>query len=264
MKPMLATRYELSQVKFPCVVQPKYDGVRCIVSVGDDGEVHLTSRTGKEYDVPQIKEWAEKHRDILPLDGEIYAHKTLTFQQLCSAVKCDSEWRKKLYLVVYDRPIQSLSYKERTHNLKRYIPLHCQYPVRLTPEFTCMNERGIEIFHKVFVDSGYEGLIVRNVDASYVEGRSNDLMKLKKFDTTEFEIVDVLEAAGNDAGTGIFKLRVKEFEFCARPTGDKELRASYLRNREQLIGKKATLQHQGYTDAGIPRFPVVLTVRDYE
>lgn len=66
---MLATRYYPSQTKFPRFTQPKYDGVRCILHEGEGGEVHLTSRGGKEYDVPQIKAWGEKHRGMLPLDG---------------------------------------------------------------------------------------------------------------------------------------------------------------------------------------------------
>ena len=89
-------------------------------------------------------------------------------------------------------------------------------------------------------------------------------MKLKDFDTTEFEIVNVLEAAGNDVGTAIFMLRVGDCNFCARPIGSKKLRAKYLKDRNKLIGKAATVQHQGYTDAGVPRFPVMLNVRDYE
>lgn len=89
-------------------------------------------------------------------------------------------------------------------------------------------------------------------------------MKLKAFDTTEFEVVDVLEAGGLDAGTAIFKLKVNGYEFCSRPTGSKSLRAQYLADKEELIGKWATVQHQGYSDAGVPRFPVLLNIRDYE
>lgn len=118
MSPMLATKYDLSQVRFPCFVQPKYDGVRCILHVGEDEEVHLTSRGGKEYDVPQIKEWGEKHRNILPLDGEIYNHNELTFQQICSAVKCRSELTGKLKMVVYDTQIKG-DFKSRWSSLKK-------------------------------------------------------------------------------------------------------------------------------------------------
>lgn len=89
-------------------------------------------------------------------------------------------------------------------------------------------------------------------------------MKLKSFDTTEFKVVDVLEAEGNDAGTAIFKLKCGEHEFCARPVGPRSLRAQYLADKYELIGMAATVQHQGYSDAGVPRFPVLLNIRDYE
>lgn len=263
MKPMLATRYDLSQVKFPCVVQPKYDGVRCIVQEGEDGEIHLLSRTGKEYHVPQITEWAKKHRSILPLDGEIYVHKQLTFQEICSAVKCQSPLTDKLRMVVYDRPITGITYENRTAILKRHILLN-SYPVYLSMQFEAKSEEDILMLHKMFVSNGYEGAIIRNAKGRYVEGRSNDLMKLKTFDTDEYEVVDVLEAGGLDKGTAIFKLKAGANVFCARPKGHKDIRAAYLRDKERIIGKYATVQHQGYSDAGVPRFPVMVAIRDYE
>ena len=264
MKPMLATRYYPSQTKFPCYVQPKYDGVRCILHEGKDGEVHLTSRGGKEYDVPQIKTWGEKHREILPLDGEIYNHQELTFQQICSAVKCRSEMTSKLKMVIYDTQIQG-TFRNRLKSLQEvFRNISTDESVYLTQTFVVSSEKDIERWHKIFVSTGYEGAIIRNSGGIYTEGRSNDLMKLKAFDTTEFEVVDVLEAEGFDAGTAIFKLKVKDYEFCSRPTGPKSLRAQYLADKNEIIGKMATIQHQGYSDAGIPRFPVLLNIRDYE
>ena len=116
MKPMLATKYDKAQVKFPCFVQPKYDGVRCLLYEDNDGFIRLMSRGGKEYDVPQIKEWAEHHRSLLPLDGEIYNHNELTFQQICSAVKCKTELTAKLKMVVYDKPVKEQGFEMRFIN----------------------------------------------------------------------------------------------------------------------------------------------------
>lgn len=264
MRPMLAIKYYPSQTKFPCFVQPKYDGVRCILHVGDDGDVHLTSRGNKEYDVPQIKAWGERHRGILPLDGEIYNHQELTFQQICSAVKCRSTMTDKLRMVIYDTQIPGcFSFRWKAlQEVFKDVP--SDDPVYLTQTFVAHSEKDIKRWHKIFVSTGYEGAIIRNGDGIYTEGRSNDLMKLKAFDTTEFKVVDVLEAGGLDAGTAIFKLKVKDYEFCARPVGPKSLRAQYLADRDELIGMMATVQHQGYSDAGVPRFPVLLNIRDYE
>jgi ATP-dependent DNA ligase len=264
MKPMLATMFDTSQVKYPCFIQPKYDGFRCMLEEGEDGEVHLTSRGGKEYNVPHIKAWGEAHRGLLPLDGEIYNHRELTFQQICSAVKCRSEWTDKLRMVVYDMPITG-SFAYRWQQLKEMFKnVADDEPVYLTQTQIADNESHVHSWHKVFVSLGYEGAIIRNAEGKYIQGRSNNLMKLKHFDTTEFEIVDILEAGGQDAGTAIFKLKCNGYEFCARPVGSKYLRAEYLRDRLTLIGQMATVQHQGYSDAGVPRFPVLLSIRDYE
>lgn len=264
MRPMLATKYCPAQTKFPCFVQPKFDGVRCVLHIGEDDMVHLTSRGGKEYDVPQIRIWGERHRDILPLDGEIYNHQELTFQQICSAVKCRSELTNKLRMVIYDTQIPD-GFSSRWKTLQEaFKDIPSDDPVYLTQTFVAHSEKDIRRWHKVIVAIGYEGAIIRNFDGIYTEGRSNDLMKLKAFDTTEFEVIDVLEAGGLDAGTAIFKLKEKCYEFCSRPVGPRSLRAQYLADREVLIGKMATVQHQGYTDAGVPRFPVLLNIRDYE
>ena len=268
-KPMLATVYDKTRVKFPCFVQSKLDGVRSeICLIGN--EVHILSRTGKEYDVPHLKRWAEGHRDLLPLDGEIYNHDELTFQQICSAVKCKSEWTDKLKYVVYDRPVPELTNKERWAEILTDLDIAGDTdgnPIELCETHVAHSHEEILRWHDYFVQKGYEGAIIRNMDGKYVEGRSNNLMKLKRFDTTEFEIVWVHEAAGQDKGTALFELRVPDtaWTFHARPTGSRELRAGYLRDRDKIIGKMCTVRHFGYTDGGrIPRFPVALAVRDYE
>lgn len=262
-KPMLAIGYDKSRVKFPCLVQSKLDGTRCTVCLIGN-EVHLLSRSGKEYNVPRLKEWAERHRDLLPLEGELYNHNELTFQQICSAVKCYSEWTDKLKYVVYDRPVSNETNKNRWAELLSDLEEHDNC-IELCQTAVAHSYDEIERWHDYFVQQGYEGAIIRNMDGMYIEGRSGNLMKLKKFDTTEFEIVDVLEAEGQDKGTALFKLKSGKYTFHARPTGSRDLRASYLRDRENLIGKLCTIRHFGYTDGGvIPRFPVALGIRDYE
>lgn len=262
-KPMLAIGYNKDGVRFPCLVQCKLDGTRCLICLVGN-EVHLLSRSGKEYNVPRLREWAERHRDLLPLDGELYNHKELTFQQICSAVKCYSEWTDKLKYVVYDKPVPDMTNKHRWAELLTDLE-DADDCIELCQTIVCHSYEEIERWHDYFVQQGYEGAIIRNMDGMYTEGRSGNLMKLKKFDTDEFEIVDVVEAEGQDKGTALFRLRNGEYIFCARPTGSKELRASYLRDRESIIGKQCTIRHFGFTDGGvIPRFPVALGIRDYE
>lgn len=263
MKPMLASQFDKSRVQFPCLVQPKYDGVRCLMLIGDDKDVHLISRGGKEYDVPKLKAWGVRHKWMLPLDGEIYVHKELTFQQICSAVKCKTELTDKLRFVVYDRP-------RLGDNDKRWMGLMCDFEHVVSNEAylsnwkVCYSFDEINAYHDECVKQGYEGAIIRNLKGKYIEGRSGDLMKLKKMDTDEYVIIDVIEASGKDAGTALFRFRCNGIECAARPVGDMELRRKYLQDKWSIIGKMCTIRHQGFTDAGIPRFPVALAIRDYE
>src|ERR1035437_6113310 len=70
--PMLAGMYLPQVAKFPLDVQPKLDGLRCLVGADD---LVLRSRGGMTYRLPHI---ADQLARILPTgaiaDGELYIH----------------------------------------------------------------------------------------------------------------------------------------------------------------------------------------------
>ena len=268
LKPMLAVKYNKNYIKFPCMVQPKLDGVRCIVFEGKDHDIHLKSRRNKELILPHIKEYLSKHRDLLPLDGELYNHKELTFQEIISAVKKLSDKTNKIVLTVYDKPIPSENNYNRWSKLikKSKLVVKKKDPIKFLETKICNSLEEIYAYHDKCVSEGYEGIIIRNFDGLYEFGyRSNNLIKYKKFSDEEFEVLDIVEATGRDKGTGIFILKTKEGKvFKARPQGNKVLRASYLLNRSKLIGKYCTVKYQELSTYGIPRFPSVIAIRDYE
>ena len=265
-KPMLASPFNEKKIVFPCLCQPKYDGVRCTISEDSEG-INVISRKGKTYNIPHLKEWALLHRELLPLDGELYCHKELTFQEIISAVKKVSPLTNNIRYVVYDRPIAEVSNNERWSQLvKDLSSLEKSSPVYLSDWTICTDMAQLKAYHKECVARGYEGVIIRNLTGTYEFGfRSNNLIKMKTFDDSEFEIIDVVEATGRDSGTGILVLKTSEGKvFNAKPQGDRALRAEYFNNRKKLIGKWATVQYQGLSDDGIPRFPSAITIRDYE
>lgn len=264
-KPMLAISFNEKKVKFPCLCQPKYDGVRCTISKDEDG-VHIISRKGKPYDIPHLREWAESNEWILPLDGELYNHKELSFQEIISAVKRKSDITSKIKYVVYDRPITDIRNDDRwTQLLTDFSKVEKDAPAYLSGWTMCFSTKDLWDYHKECTDQGYEGIIIRNIDGMYEFGfRSNNLIKLKVFDDKEFEIVGVVEATGRDSGTAIFVCKCEGGEFNVKPQGTRELRHEYWLNRKSLIGKKVTVQYQGLSDDNIPRFPSAISIRDYE
>lgn len=265
-KPMLAKPFDERKVKFPCIAQYKYDGVRSIVFL-DNGNVTILSRKGKVYDIPHLQGFFEEHKELLPLDGELYNHKELTFQEIVSAVKRHSEITPKIRMVCYDIPMEGQNNKQRINLLHNKLSnIDKDSPIYEAPHVVLNSMDDLYRFHKKAVGLGYEGIIIRNFSGKYEFGfRSNDLIKYKEFDDAEFEIVDVIEATGRDAGTSVMVLRTSDGnEFNAKPQGSRELRAEYLKNRRKIIGKWATVQYQGLSDDGVPRFPSLITIRDYE
>lgn len=266
-EPMLAKKWDERKIKFPCMVQAKLDGVRCIAYL-EDGEVHLRSRRGKELEIPQLKQYLTENKRILPLDGELYNHGDLSFQGIISAVKRLSSKTDKINLVVYDKPVDNVPNYDRQFKLLKRDKKRAgkKAPIKFLDTVICNSFEEIFEYHDKMRALGYEGVIIRNFDGLYEMGyRSDNLIKYKKFFDEEFPIVDVVEATGRDKGTGIFVLKAKNGElFNARPQGSKQLRASYLRDRKKLIGKPCTVKYQELSDYGIPRFPSAIAVRDYE
>lgn len=263
-KPMLAVSFNEKKIKFPCIVQPKYDGVRCLITF-EDGEVRIFSRKGKPYNIPHLKKWAEENVDLLPLDGELYNHKELTFQEIVSAVKRESEITPLIHYVVYDTPRDGNNKERISYLEKAFSDVGENAPVSLSISRVCNGMSEVWKMHDKFTSEGYEGAIIRNMDGHYEQGfRSNDLIKLKVFDDAEFRIVDVVEASGRDSGTAIFVCECGGGLFNVKPQGTREKRAKYFNNSEEIIGKIVTVQYQGLSDEGIPRFPSAITIRDYE
>ena len=272
-KPMLAIGFCEKKIVFPCLCQPKYDGVRCTISEDSSG-INIISRKGKTYNIPHINKWAEQHRHLLPLDGELYNHKELTFEEIVSAVKKLSDITDKIRYVVYDRPVDEVKNLERWNELLHDFEPIKDGPVYLSTYRICNNIDEVFKYHDECVAQGYEGVIIRNFDGLYEFGfRSNNLIKYKEFKDDEYTIADVVEASGRDAGTAIFVLYLHGHEgeeitsdnsFKAKPQGTREVRTEYLNDREILIGKQSTIRYQELTDEGKPRFPSAVAVRDYE
>ena len=251
-KPMLAKPFDERKVKFPC-----------------------RAHKGEVYGVPHLQGVFEEHKELLPLDGELYNPKELTFQEIVSAVKRHSEITPKIRMVCYDIPMEGQNNKQRINLLHNKLSnIDKDSPIYEAPHVVLNSMDDLYRFHKKAVGLGYEGIIIRNFSGKYEFGfRSNDLIKYKEFDDAEFEIADVIEATGRDAGTAVFILYLQGHEgeeitdentFKAKPQGTRELRKEYFDNAEDIIGKKVTVQYQGLSDDGIPRFPSAIAIRDYE
>ena len=268
--PMLAQNYRTrgDAIKFPALVQPKLNGIRCLATVTSFNEVEYTSRRGKVLTVldhltPEIKLCFPEGAII---DGELYSDE-LTFEQIASAVKrkTPNDLTKKIEFHIFDVVKEYISFLERNRRLKKLLQ-GCQKPLVYVQTEYCKDRDELKTLHKKYVQAGYEGIIIRNTSGLYTfEHRSPDLQKYKDFIDEEFTIKGSHEGTGDAAGTIIFECVTSEGKlFSVRPKGSQEQLAEWWKNREQLKGKKLTVRFQNYSSEGIPIFPVGIALRDYE
>lgn len=267
--PMLALPYEkrAHDIKFPCFVQPKLDGIRALYHKNS-----LWSRKGKEFIfLEHIKtEIYEKVPHGVVLDGELYSEK-LSFQELTGIVrkkklnKEDLLNIKKVKWVIYDY-VSEDDFIKRNKFLKELFLKHKFENVELLKTEVCNTPDDIQKFLKKYENQGFEGLIIRNFEGEYkLNNRSKNLQKLKSFMDEEFEIVDFTDGTGIEKGLVIWVCETKNNQrFSVRPHGTHEERAKLYKNAKKYIGKMLTVRFQELTDYGVPRFPTGVAIREYE
>ena len=291
MLPMLAHKYDEKKHSGAFYCQRKLDGVRCI-SRWENDKVVLYSRQGKVYDVKHISDELEKvlgKDDVF--DGELYVF-GMPLQSQISLVKKPQPESLKIKYWVYDMPVvdgnDSLGFGDRQESLgKIFDDYYEQFLegfsfdeiVSWQPEqdnrtnlvevdtYVLKSTDSVNYYLEKFVSEGFEGAILRGINSEYLWGyRSNELLKVKKFQDAEFKIVDIIEGEGKMTGHAIFVCQndLTDATFKAVPKMTMQERAYIWNNRSEYIGKDVTVKFFDRTEDNIPRFPVAIAVRDYE
>ena len=264
LKPMLAQEYK-GKVTGPVWVQPKLDGVRCLVYV-NEGRVMFQSRQNTvfppfEHLVEEVKRLLERMPPNTVLDGELYVH-GMAFENIVSMVRRSSKRTVDLRYTVYDWFVQgenTHTYKERLDLLSRAYKPFPGIELIETQHVTQETDMCTWLAH--YVEKGYEGIMLRR-NGMYKEGRSKDLLKYKLFKDDEYEVVGHHLSKVN---APVFECKTKEGKlFGVMMKESHEEKIKRLENIEQWYGKKLTVKYQELTSDGIPRFPVGIVFRDYE
>ena len=247
------------------LIQPKLHGLRCR-AIGDNaGEVTLLSSEANVFtSVPHIKEQLQslglRNRE---LDGELYVH-GMSFQGIASIVKTKiglhpgyKQMDYHVFDIVSDAGIQAsrLAFIER-------LPIRKQPNLHLVRTELVESLGDVEEFYPEFVTEGYEGFIVRQLDAHYVRKRSTSIMKCKPCKFDDYEVVGYREEFSihgepkdtlgalvlKSDGGGLFSVGSG---FTAQQREELWLR------RDSLAGCQCKVKYQELTvGREVPRFPV--------
>lgn len=261
----------------------KIDGVRCLMFV-KDGEIHTSSRGGKNYDNstyhitcnPKLKKFMLDNPTLI-LDGELYIH-GYSLQTLSGLARLKKETDKcdELQYYIYDVVDTNKTFEERLKildHIKDELQLDFEpnktfedgdLQIQMVPHVKVEGWVQIKKTHDSYVKEGFEGAVIRRPDKKYgVNKRTNDMVKVKEYQDGEFKIIGFSEGLRPEDMVFVCVTEDgKEFE--AKPIGPRELKHEYLERMSEIVGKMATVKYFSFSDGGTPTQPVLKCIRDYE
>lgn len=277
--PMLCQEYKKVPDWSGFALQPKLDGIRCIMS--EDG---LRTRTNLELtSCPHLEFYSQLLPPGIKLDGELYIDNTPMniiesfVMRKTPAKQCyehvvfnvfdiiDTEAPFEERIIEAEAIINRLAEKYtafRTDPKFKMSETHpyfsIKFPFRLVETIIHQSPPTTEVITQYFehcTKRGYEGCIIRNTEAPYeLNKRSYGIFKLKEFFDDEFEIINVLPGKN---GCGILQCKTATDEtFTCNFRGMQNLKRQMLQFPKLYIGKWLKVEHEGFFDNGRPRCPV--------
>jgi DNA ligase 1 len=201
-------------------IEVKLDGVRVLAVVRTDGRVEMFSRNGKEFhnfghiadEISKVVKFNPPSFDLV-LDGEVMSD---NFQDLMKQVhRKDNVAAGDAVLHLFDfvpledfqKGVWNKPQSVRSQMVQAWVQKH----VAFLPHVQCLawetvdlstpegEKRFVEL-NKAAVDGGYEGVMIKDVDASYECKRSHAWLKAKPFIEVTLEVIDVEEGTGRNEG----------------------------------------------------------------
>lgn len=297
MKPMLASDWDESKVRFPLIAQPKIDGVR-----GLNMEGTLTGRSLKKHRNKFTTDFYSKPY-FKGLDGEVAAASEVdpALCRITSSALSSIEGEPFTYWWVFDyitSQTMFLTYRERfgmmvkhIHALKT-IGAEGADHIRVMPASEIDTLDQLLKLDSVHLDMGFEGTIIRDPNGLHKQGRSTvregGLLRIKRFVEEEAVVIGVTEGKSNQNEAQVNELglqfrsteqdgmvpngmvgnllcRSGSTEFVVGPGcmthSDREY---YFKNQSELIGKIIKYKHfpKGVKDK--QRFPTFQAFRSLE
>jgi ATP-dependent DNA ligase len=233
-----------SKIKFPCAIEPKIDGVRCIIKNGKG-----ISRTGKIF----------KNLDlIIPFlpkgiwDGELHIANQ-SFGKVAGFTRNNNAQlyeKERVIFHIFDVKVNMSFEKRRKYIIENIIETN---QIKIIEQKLVNTKKEINEIHEEFVKKGFEGSVIKNLDGYYILGRSEDVLKNKDYHDAEFKVISYTLSKTNgdmvvwccENGTDLFDVvlncNLKEHQ-------------SFLKNPKNYIGKYMTVHYKEIVN-GIPREP---------
>ncbi|MDU0356185.1 DNA ligase [Paraglaciecola aquimarina] len=238
-------------------VSEKLDGIRARWT-----GTALVTRNGNMIHAPL---WFVKHFPAQVLDGELWLARN-SFQQTASIVLRDTpsaDWQKITFML-FDLPTHKGHFSQRNSAMQDLVAATNSPYLQVIPQFSLSNQQQLMQKLDALVEQNAEGLMLHHKNAYYQNGRSTQLLKLKKHQDAEAIVIAYIAGKGkyrNMLGSLLVELvdptnknNNPQFKIGSGFT-DAE------RQQPPAIGSTITFKYYGLTTRGIPRFASFLRIK---
>ena len=292
-RPMLANKFSFEsydskkssrsfKISFPAYIQRKYDGIRCVSYLNDDGEVIIESRSGVPFQnfellKEQLFDILKKYGKGFYLDGELYTDE-IDFEVIAGIIHLHEEHTteedlKNINLIkyfvydIFDTSNPEMPYSARLDLIKTIfsnLKAKKDQLIVEVPTYLAKEPSDVKTYHDEFVEEGFEGVMVRDKAGPYEpDKRSKYLQKYKEIMEEEFKIIGYHDGVGKCKGTVVWTCEIEKGKTVdVTPKGTLEYRKKLFESADKYIGKKLTVIFFGYTADGSLRFPIGKAIRE--
>ena len=245
MKPMLARPYNYTNPR-GWWISEKLDGVRAVWNGSE-----FISRSGKVFPAPPEMRAAMPQGVVI--DGELFGGRG-KFQASIGKIR-RGIWEGITFMafdVIDGNPFEARQATLRALSL----PDWCE----VVEQVKCRSEDHLDDYEAAILQAGGEGVMLRKPRSEYTHGRSSDLLKLKRIQSAEAEVIGYEQGQGkhaNRVGALVAKFAGQVFKLGTGLTNEQ-------RETPPAIGSIVSFSFFELTDGGAPRFASFIGVRDYE
>lgn len=253
--PLLLANVEHGQADVSLyLVSEKIDGVRAFW----DGQV-LRTRHGNPINAPA---WFIANFPAQPLDGELWIGRG-QFDRLSATVRRqvpdELEWRQVRYLV-FELPHAPGTFRERAKVLRSVVSGAGVPWLMPVDQFEVKTRKALDLKLAEIVKAGGEGLMLHRADAHYTTGRSDVLLKMKRWNDAEATVIAHQPGKGKYAGMlGALRVRTADGVEFTLGTGFKDAD----RRDPPPVGTVITFRYRELTSRGLPRFASYYRVSEF-
>lgn len=279
------------------VEDPNIEGKKWVVMMSRQGNQFVHLKSLRE----EVLTFLKGHEDVI-LDCEVYAHeifasvtykkekvvfgegdepipRTMLFKAISSTVRSTMtepgvlEEQMNLYVFDIVDPTEQIHQDERFAALdklfkRKGISEKCPKIIQVE-RFEINSPEEITPLHDQFAEEGYEGVVIRDKKLKYEclkkNKKSKWMRKYKYFLDSEYPIQGVKRDKGVPREQFTWICETEDgVKFYPKPEGTREMKWEWFDNKEDFLGKMLTVRYQGLEESGKPRFPIGVSIRDYE